>query len=59
MRKVTYYGRLGEASCEVCGAGFAASDFESAKEHDENPCSPDMDSNTEFLIDIEGADSDQ
>lgn len=38
MKKVTYYGRLGEAVCEECGAGFAASDFDSAKEHDENPC---------------------
>ena len=41
MKKVTYYGRLGEAVCEECGAGFGASDFESAKEHDENPCNTD------------------
>lgn len=38
MDKVTYYSRLGEAICDQCGAGFAASDFEGAKEHDESPC---------------------
>ena len=58
MRKVTYYSRLGEAICEECGAAFAASDFESAKEHDENPCSADMDDNPEFLIDLEGQSND-
>lgn len=47
MKKVTYYGRLGEAVCGECGAAFGASDFESAKKHDETPCNIDTDADKE------------